>query len=412
MGIPTSTRTKLLVNENNEAYIPIHTPSALLSRNPHQLTSHLSVSLDNLKCIRAGVADALLADETIGCSSVVEVIDWVAAKHEADRRQQLIVGSISALELTAHSLSVGNESVSSGCEALDLLMASQTNVNVRLGHVSTDSCRDNNIQRGVPFGFITEVSGPPSSGKTQFCLSVISNALMQQTNAVYLTSGNVLSVSRRLFSLCVERASRRDDAKQFAERQMDRISIASVSDAYELLALLAKLEWQEMIGNDSSSNNNERKTLLVIDSISSIVGHHLSSLTPGAALINQVGLTLRRMARTLDGRFANANSKEARRFGILIANGSVANWSETERNNSKPAMGRYWEVSDVELWMEEECHEESHRLDVCDFYQNGLNGLHRGQRKMVKATLLNHWTKKCGESVRFVVKSGGVYDVL
>jgi hypothetical protein len=61
----------------------------------------------------------LLADETIGCSSVVEVIDWVAGKQKAYRPQQLIVGSISALELTAHSLSVGNESVSSGCEALD-----------------------------------------------------------------------------------------------------------------------------------------------------------------------------------------------------------------------------------------------------------------------------------------------------
>jgi hypothetical protein len=51
-----------------------------------------------------------------------------AGKQEAESGstpQQLIVGSISALELTAHSLSVGNESVSSGCEALDLLMASQ-----------------------------------------------------------------------------------------------------------------------------------------------------------------------------------------------------------------------------------------------------------------------------------------------
>jgi predicted ATP-dependent serine protease len=76
-----------------------------------------------------------------------------------------------------------------------------------------------------------------------------------------------------------------------------------------LLALLAKLEWQEMIGNDSSSsNNNKRKTLLVIDSISSIIGHHLSSLTPGAALINQVRLTLRQMARTLDGRLSTSIS--------------------------------------------------------------------------------------------------------
>lgn len=437
-------------------FVPIKTPSALLSRNPHQLCSLLNVSIDSLKTIRAGVADALIADETTGHSGCAEVIQWaergldpsfVASRQtnennnsnndagESDgsfqtlRRPQLIVGSISALELSAHSLQLDyTQHVSTGCEGLDSLLGSQINLNVKLGYpfeISTQSHGDNDRSNnrgngGVPFGFITEASGPPSSGKTQFCLSIMSNA--RQTKVVYITSGNVQSISRRLFSLCVERSRRYDDhpadgnvgldfeeCKRIAEKQMEGFSIVSVSDGYELLALLAKIEQQEVSKN---SNSNEQSTLLVIDSISAIIGHHLSNLTTGSALVNQIGRTLRQMTRALDGRIVtnNNNNQLIQRFGIVIANGSVSNWSEgSEKNNTKPAMGRYWHVNDIGLWMEEEPQEEG--LGVQDFNQDGLIGLHRGHKKVVRATLLNHWAKKSGGDVMFVVRSGGVYDV-
>ena len=447
----SSSRASNSQEDNISNFAPIKTPSALLSRNPHQLCSLLEVSIESLKTIRAGVADALIADETTGHSGCAEVIRWaergldpsyIASRHTDEnnnnnndeggcdglfdstfRPPQLIVGSISALELCAHSLQLDNtQHVSTGCAGLDSLLGSQINLNMKLGYpfdISTqnhvDADRINSKGNGgVPFGFITEVSGPPSCGKTQFCLSIMSNA--RQTKVIYITSGNVQSISRRLLSLCVECSRRHEDdtdgfeeCKQNAEKQMEGFSIVSVSDGYKLLALLAKIEQQELSHN---SNNAEQSTLLVIDSISAIIGHHLSNLTAGSALVNQIGRTLRQMTRALDGRIVtnDINDQFIRRFGIVIANGSVSNWSDGfEKNNSKPAMGRYWHVSDIGLWMEEEPQEA--RLELQDFHQDGLIGLHRGHKKVVRATLMNHWAKKSGGSVMFVVRSGGVYDV-
>lgn len=428
--IPTSTR-----NTDKNSFVPIRTPSSLLSRNPHQLCRLLDVSLDNLKTIRAGVADAIVADETTGHSDVAEIIHAVEGRFAADfannnfescgpfhptlHPPQLIVGSISALELAAHSMCVGStQHVSTGSQGLDQLIGTEADLNMSLGYpfkmrTNDNNSSNNNRSGGVPFGFVTEVCGPPSSGKTQFCLNVIAHALQMHSRVIYITSGNSLSISRRLIALCVERlkgtSENGNDAelKQTAFKQIERVSIVPCSDGYTLLSLLSKIEHEELRNN----NDGIKFTLLVIDSISAVIGHHLSNLTAGAALVSQVGMTLRRMSRTLDGRFANrSDSNESpRRFGVVIANGTVANWFDTsDKNHSKPAMGRYWHVSDIGLWLDEEPQDE--QPAICDFYQDGLVGLHHGNRKIVTATVTNHWAKKCGGHARFVVRSGGLYD--
>jgi len=441
-------------SSGRDNFVPTKTPSALLSRDPHQLCRLLNVSLDSLKTIRAGVADALIADESTGHSGCAEIIGWLGRgidfpcqedainrKHCIDdanssdndrgnssfRRThgspQLIVGSISAIELAALSLHIGNghpQHVSTGSDVLDQLLCVEIDLTSKLSypfHVNPSQfCHINNNKNtcknsgrtngGVPFGYVTEVSGPTSSGKTQLCLSVISNALLMQVKVIYVTFGNVQSISRRLFTLCVEKGRARDerDVKQFAERQMERISIVSVSDGYELLALLAKIENQELHDNNAEAQS----VLMVIDSISAIIGHHLSSLTSGAALINQVRLTLRRMTRTIDGRVAPGSStdKSMRRFGTMITNGSVTNRSENIEKNS---MGRYWHVSDIALWMEEET--QNDELDIYDSYQSGAIGLYPEHRKILRTTLLSHWGKKRSGSVRLVVGSGGISDL-
>jgi RecA/RadA recombinase len=405
------------------------------------------VSLDNLKTIRAGVADALIADETTGHSGVAEVIDAVGGRlasdfldsyhaeseengcasggpfHPTFRPPQLIVGSLSALELAAHFLCVGSiEHVSTGSDGLDQLIGTNIKLNVNLGYPFNISPHDDNGSNnngGLPFGFITEVSGPPCSAKTQFCLSVVANALRMKTKVIYITSGNAMGLCRRLFSLCVENArmgGANGDANElmnsgdmtgFAEQQMKGVSIVSSKDAYDLLGLLAKIEQQELCNADS---NEAQSTLLVIDSISGVIGHHLSNLTKGAALMNQIGLTLRRMTRTLNGRFVNKPGSNAspQRFGIVIANGTVTNWSETsDKNICKPAMGRYWHVSDIGLWMEEESQDET--IALHDLYLDGTFGLNQGKKK-IRATLVNHWAKKCGGCTELMVRSGGVSD--
>ena len=433
IGISTPIRGKLSgikrprpdddLTSTNPPFIPVTTPAALLSRPIQSLSRALDVTRSNLRDIRAGVADALISDECIGHSGAVQIAEWNGRLlhqefsrndrsgqgddenvfHRELRPPQLTVGSISALEMAAHSSDIKIQHISTGSRGFDRLLASNIDLNMKLAYPFNASIRNDANAGGVPFGMVTEVVGPPSSGKTQFCISVVSNTVQE---VIYVTSVNVQSISRRLFSLCMERArteekANEQDAKQLAEKQMGRILLVRVSNGYELLALLAKTERQIM-------ESKRPSTLLVIDSISSIIGHHLSSLKAGAALINQVGLALKRIARGLDSRFDSNGTRQ--RFGVLVVNGTVSRQETFDGKRNKPAMGRYWHASDIELWMEEVLSSED-KLSVEEFYRDEIAGLHRDCKKVVEVTLLNHWAKKSGGKVQFVIGSGGLHDL-
>ena len=58
-------------NNNNNIppppeFIPIRTPSALLARDPHHLSSTLQVSLDSIHKLRSSVAECVVLDPYIG----------------------------------------------------------------------------------------------------------------------------------------------------------------------------------------------------------------------------------------------------------------------------------------------------------------------------------------------------------
>jgi hypothetical protein len=245
---------------------------------------------------------------------------------------------------------------------------------------------------------------------------------------------------------------------------LDRISIATVHDAYSLLGSLVQIENEE---KQISGADNNRGTLLVIDSISGCLGHHIySDLTLGASLSNQVFLTLRRMTRSLDGNFfdsGNSSSSSSsssspekdvstteilfqnppRRFAVIVINGSVSKgvndndgmMSSYSSSSHKPAMGRYWQGGDVGLWLEPV--EDDGQDDVYGstslFYEgNNVAGLFRSSEKVVTATLMWHYGKSVGTTsssdvnqreegvvvvegqrhqVRFAIQAGGVVDV-
>jgi hypothetical protein len=143
------------------------------------------------------------------------------------------------------------------------------------------------------------------------------------------------------------------------------------------------------------------------------------------------------MVRSLDCRFDTAQPDDAnneslwihpppRRFAVVVTNGSVANWSAdgnyvalANYATNKPALGRYWHFSDVGLWLEEDkSHSQSDgaSFHLQDFYNDTpVAGLHYASKKVVRATLMNHYAKSCGGKekliVKFVVRSGGIGDV-
>ncbi|KAL7480613.1 hypothetical protein ACHAW6_006292 [Cyclotella cf. meneghiniana] len=437
-------------------FLPITTPSALLARNPLHLSYAVDVPLETLKTIRGDAARALLSDPFAGHSRRPAQIAAVASRF-CRGAPQWIVGSSSGLELCAHSLVakhlVASDRLETGSEALDRLLAPHPSfvsaenlaaLSFPVGVPERDTKQDDGRMGagGIPLGMVTEFSGPSSCGKTQLSLSIAARSVVKHDlmRVVYVISGGQgKAVSRRLYSLCVEAGRRfgkeERDARILAEKALERVSVVCVSDAYSLLALLAKIEGEEI----HCPHSNSFGTLLVIDSISGCIGHHLfgNSLTVGAALVNQVGLTLRRMARTLDCRFDTTPKEDAdneslwihsppRRFAVVVTNGSVANWSAdgtsaalVNNDTHKPAMGRYWHVSDIGLWLEEDkSHSQSDgaSFKLQDFYnETPVAGLYYASKKVVCATLTNHYAKSCvgkkNSMVKFVVRSGGVEDI-
>jgi len=176
----------------------------------------------------------------------------------------------------------------------------------------------------------------------------------------------------------------------------------------------------------------------------------------GDALANQVALTLRQLARTHDGHIMGNNSSvdpssgilSARRFAVVVTNGSVAKYSLDNKEQSigsssstkattstsicnqtqnKPAMGRYWHVSDVGIWLEEDKstprYPQQHQQPINFYDDTSVVGLALSEKKVVCAKLQNHYGKSCRSRVgsggqmndrpiaKFRIRSGGIDDL-
>jgi hypothetical protein len=322
-----------------------------------------------------------------------------------------------------------------------------------------------------------------------------------------------MAISRRLFAVCVavakshlllnnmtrqkqqqqqqQQGHNNDDstihidkeAKSIALKCLERVTIATAHDAYSLLGSLVQIENEELSYRSTFNadvslsaslqtcmENHHQGTLVVIDSISGCLGHHIySDLILGASLSNQVSLTLRRMTRSFDGHFDSSSSSSVvmdnhhlvdkmwqqhppRRFAVVVINGTVGKGANDNTSGSssevggsggmtssytsshKPAMGRYWQGGDMGLWLEEEDgnvpdaagggDSNSHAISSL-FYDGNVPGLSRSSDKVVTATLQWHYGKSLwgvdgsskkgehsdGRQARFVIQAGGVVDV-
>jgi len=536
-------------------YAPIKTPSALLSRNPTQLSNSLQTSLSTIKLLRNNAANEIIHNDYIGhgkqCEEIIHCVSRYCIANDDDDQQRLnsrptalLAGAVTALDLCARELLLksvstagstlrshspanmrgrSNDYISTGSKSIDQLLAPdpsytsfdeswtisypykiipsnnyenendqhQMAVNYTYPHhpsSSTSNTRHHN--GGVPFGMVTEISGSPSSGKTQLALSIAAHAvLINQMNVHYISGGNsTKAISRRLFSIFLELArssvavqyqqqhnggsgegmtyEMEEEAKSIALKALDRVHVASVPDAYSLLAMLARIDKEEKSHHTkygSSNNGKERKdgeggTLLVVDSISGCLGHHLSS-EGGAALANQVALTLRHLARTHDGHIMDSVSSSssgvdtssaslsARRFAVVVTNGSVAKYSLDKEQSvapssnkattttasggnqtqNKPAMGRYWHVSDVGIWLEEDkstIQYQQYQQPINFYDDTSVVGLALAEKKVVCAKLQNRYGKTCrriGENngrqlndrpiAKFHIRGGGIDDL-
>ena len=501
-------------------FVPIRTPSALLSRDPAILSADLNTSLRNIHTLRVSVAREIISNPYSGherhATDVATAVTKFCCIHTDDndntidnlqargrisqqqRSKPLIPGAITALDMCAHARYIKTISsrrsnqqhfnfscIRTGSDAIDMLLAPDhsyssfddgwsmphpfdlpcgtINNNIDGGECFTDPLQSD-CERGVPFGKVTEFSGPPSGGKTQLALSIAAHAVIVNGLEVhYILGGNSRrAVARRLFAVFSALARSQhlmargqmmmteEEVKSMTLKKMERVHISSVPDAYSLLAILARIDNEEVAYQTDSEFAKKKSdinngTLVIIDSVSSCLGHHLAS-DVGAFLASQVASTLRYMARTHDGhlhmndRFQKPNPmSEVRRFAVVVTNGSVAKRSFdhdphgiSARKQSigkqpqhQPAMGQYWRVSDVGLWVEEDNrsgNDDSSSNQPISFYENTPPvALSLVEKRIVRASLLNHFGKSCRSDLvshrhtnsfaRFLIRSSGISDI-
>ena len=257
---------------------------------------------------------------------------------------------------------------------------------------------------GIRLGYVTEVYGPSSMGKTQLALDVAARASVQGWTVHYLAGGGGASslhpLARRLKSLVQHRmeeyvASNGGEVTALAIRKaMDRVGFVAVADGHDALSALAGIDRDIAKagsnngndGNNKSSENNVHKNLIVFDSASGCLSSDLFADGDGgvgSALVEDVAFSLKRMARTVGTLSSPA------RCAVLAVNGTVS-----AGVGHKAALGIGWSrAADVQV------HFDSRGDELLEYQlEEGRNsgsipGLNVTSKRVIKATLTKHYGK-------------------
>ncbi|XP_056853082.1 DNA repair protein RAD51 homolog 4 isoform X2 [Raphanus sativus] len=212
---------------------------------------------------------------------------------------------------------------------------------------SGDNGTDSLLQGGLREGQVTELVGPSSSGKTQFCMQAAASVAEKQEGSVfYIDTGNSFSARRIAQFICGSSA-----AAVLRKRVLSRISCHTVYDIYTMFDTLQGLE----VALRSQMNVNEcRLRLLVVDSISSLITPILGgSGSQGRALMVALGYLLKKLAH--EHNIAVLVLLKFRGIGCVILLQSsfflispsvlkVTNYTvgAGENGKTKPALGETW----------------------------------------------------------------------
>uniref|UniRef100_A0A1J3ICW7 DNA repair protein RAD51-like protein 4 n=1 Tax=Noccaea caerulescens TaxID=107243 RepID=A0A1J3ICW7_NOCCA len=247
------------------------------------------------------VEDFLLHD-------LYQLAAFAQRQKNADRLKEGITFMLSLIELQCRPWS-------NGMELLEDLHGYKHTLST--GDKGTDSL----LQGGFREGQLTELVGPSSSGKTQFCMQAAASVAEKHNGRVlYLDTGNSFSARRIAQFICLG-----SDAA-LRQKVLSRISCQMVYDIYTMFDMLHGLE--ATLRSQAQMNVNEnRLQLLVVDSISSLITPILGgSGSQGRALMVAVGYMLKKLAHEHN-------------MAILVTNHTVG---AGEGGKIKPALGETW----------------------------------------------------------------------
>lgn len=379
-------------------------------------TKNSRITEKNVLDARFYVACSLIDNKEIGHGEEVNNIRTRVRENFPEFKKQhnvscvQIPGTVTALDLCLHSsLTFENgraiRALSTGSKKLDALLSPP--IDLAQGGPSTNQIV-NPFQRaptssfiGVSFGIITEVVGPPGSGRTQISLTLAADAAVHNFPVYYLTSGNsaVLPLAKRLHVVCQDRADKTSNVPiNDLSSVLDNVQFIAVPDAHHLLVILDKIEPRIK----QAFLSRGKKSVIVIDSASGCLFSNFLSTNEGNSgmgLINEVVLTLRRLARTY--------------FPIVfVTNSMVKNNISSHLENDTllqrvPAMYGVWKAADVRTVLSF-IDEESQIDDV----KKATEAV-----KPINAVLEKHYAKSCkslnqlSENINFGIASCGIIDL-
>ena len=333
----------------------IETPQALLSRDPASLAHALKVPLHIVDSVRSAVADALIASTRDGKRSL-RISATIQEDDELEGNRSVIVGSISALDYIVYQQETCTaHPISSGSERLDKLLGID------------------DFNPGLAFGNVTELTGTPSSGKTQVALALAAQQAHRGGKVFYLASGfghgTIVPLARRLSHYT---------NKEDYHHVLSNIYFTPVMNGYQALALLLQLEEDHLV-----SNVNGEGFLVIMDSASGILAGDLYASGDGDAgiiIARQVALQLKKMVRNYN-------------VAALVTNGTVSG----DKGN-KAALGQVWRVADIHLWLEVITFDETAPFKVirCSMEKHPHRPWHR---------------KENNEMAEFGITTGGIVDL-
>jgi hypothetical protein len=381
IGIHPELRTRLVTESSLQGEDgrvqrpqPVETPQALLSRNPTQLRlldretgTSKPISTLQVRKLRDEVAHALISQSQSGkrvkrLRQVVQEhfdgnneggdIENVGDKSRCVSEPSLAIeGFASVLDLVRYEALQHSKDadmphqLSTGCQALDTMLAlppEYTAISTQMSAHNSGIPNTTIPAAGIPFGYVTQLSGPPASGKTQVALQIAARQAPTASTWYLCSSASAAAYAQRLDQLVQENPAGSSPGV------LDRTLFRTVTDEYKVLSALADLEAVLLNHEDSTTADptnketdiiihlpcQEKPSLLIIDSASGCLS------TENDDVMTKVALTLKRLARQ-NG------------LAVVVTNGTVIDRSDSSDRSNKAALGRAWKsAADIHVWLE------------------------------------------------------------
>jgi archaellum biogenesis ATPase FlaH len=327
----------------------IETPQALLSRHPHNPYCRQTpqgqwetMSTTQVDKLRHEVARRILANSQNRGSAVQTTAQRTTNTNKSAHLQNnntenstWLMGAQSACFLLQQN-NKRRFQFSTGSISLDGLVAFPAGyqpaalASSPLSSIQTNSqctqSQSTSSTTGLTSGYITQISGPSASGKTQLALHTAGLASLSHARIWYLCSQPPRVNVERLYQLVYHKTSL--NSTDSLQESLKRIELVHVQDEFALLTSLAEIERAIQA---LQMNDNATPVLVIIDSLSMCLS------TESESLLLQVASTLVRLARQA-------------RAAILVVNGAV----RSDETKFKPALGKTWSrVADIHVWLQQ-----------------------------------------------------------